>query len=185
MNLLKVVPETIMNNDFLVRNQYILTLLKNLNDKEVFVNFNDPCNVVQDLNIELQQSAFLQVITETVFDYPHNNYGEKTWKTIISRRPFVIVSVPGSLNDLKNFGFQTFDQWWDESYDSIEDPIDRLLAITDIISAIAKKTKKELVEMLHEIEPVLKHNYNHYYTEFRSHWINQIHKQCQLNLLPR
>jgi hypothetical protein len=184
MNLLTVIPKTIVNDQFLVRNLGVLELLKNVKQDETFCNFNDLFEV-QDANIDLQQTAFLQVVTETVFDYPHRWLSEKTWKTIISLRPFILVSVPGALNDLKNFGFQTFDQWWDESYDSIEDPVDRLLAITDIIETITEKPKKELVGMLHEIEPILKHNYNHYYTEFRSYWINQIHTQCQRNLLPR
>lgn len=184
MNLIKTVKPTIINDDFLVKNQYILQILKKINENETFANFDDPYDVQQS-NIKLQQTAFLQVITETVFDYPHNNYGEKTWKTIISYRPFIIVGVPGSMDNLKKFGFKTFGQWWNESYDNISDPIDRLLAITDIISEIATKSKKELVEMLHDMHPILKHNYDHYYTEFRSHWIDHIHQQCQKNLLPR
>lgn len=184
MNLLTTVPETIFNNKLLIKNQYVLKLLKNLKPDETFCNFDDPYNV-QHANIELQQTAFLQVITETVFDYPHNNYAEKTWKTIISLRPFVLASVPGALNDLRSFGFKTFDRWWDESYDDVDDPTERLLAITDIISYIARKPKKELRKILHEMEPVLIHNYNHYFTEFRTYWIDQIHQQCQKNLLPR
>jgi hypothetical protein len=184
MNLINVIPETIINDKILINNQYILELLKNLDSNERFSNFVDPYKV-RDANLELQQTAFLQVITETVFDYPHNNYGEKTWKGIISFRPFVLVSVPNSLENLRNFGFKTFDHWWDESYDIIQDPVDRLLAITDIISYVAEKPKKDLIKMLYEMEPILKYNYNHYYTDFRNQWIDKIHSQCQSNLLSR
>lgn len=50
-----------------------------------------------------------------------SQFTEKIAKPILCRRPFVVLSNPGYLRRLKTFGFQTFDNVIDESYDEIED----------------------------------------------------------------
>lgn len=184
MNLLKVDPATLVNDSFLVRDPMVLELLKHLDPSEVFVNFEDTYQVFQ-ANTDLEQTAFLQVITETVFEYPHNSFSEKTWKPVVSMRPFIIAGVPGSIQNLQELGFKTFDRWWNEEYDNINDSVQRLIAITNIVEEIANKSIGELQKILVDMQPVLEHNRNHYYSEFRDQWIKQIHKKCQQNLLPR
>lgn len=44
---------------------------------------------------------------------------EKTYKPIAYYHPFMTISVPGTLAFLKNAGFETFDNLFDESYDNI------------------------------------------------------------------
>lgn len=184
MNLIKVEPDTIINDNLIIKNQYILKLLEKIPQNETFINFEDHYRA-NSIDNEFYQSCFLHVVTETIFDYPHNSYSEKTWKPIAIMRPFVIVSVPGSLKTLHEFGFKTFNKWWDESYDNINDPMDRMLAISDLLESITKKSTQELTKMLHEMEPILVHNYKHYHSDFRQEWIDNIHQQCKQNLLPR
>lgn len=184
MNLITVEPSTIINDSFLVRDPFVLSLLESVKPDEVFVNFTNE-DYVFDASPDLQQSAFLHVVTESVFEYPHNNFSEKTWKPILSLRPFVIVGVPGSIKNLHNLGFKTFNHWWDESYDTIEDSVQRLKAIVDIVESIANNSVEENCKLLLDMKSVLEYNRSHYYGEFRNHWINQIHKKCQQNLLPR
>ena len=185
MNLLKVVPDTVINDNFSVHDEKILDLLEKIYPNEVFTNLVEDNDDIFDTQTAIQQSAFLQVVTETIFEYPHNSYSEKTWRPIVNLRPFVIVGVPGSLDNLKDLGFKTFNKWWNESYDNLVDSIDRLLAIVDIIEYIANKPTHKLQKFLIDMHPVLMHNRNHYYNEFRANGIDQIHKKCQQNLLPR
>jgi len=184
MNLIKVLPDSVINDSFLVRNSHVLTLLQKLDSDEVYNNFNDD-NYVFDANHKLHQSAFLQVVTETVFEYPHNSYSEKTWKPIVNLRPFVLAGVPGSLKDLQDFGFKTFNNWWDESYDNVINSDERLIAIADLVQHITSKPIEELQKLLIDMGPILEHNRNHYYGEFKQYWTDQIHTQCQQNLLTR
>lgn len=185
MNLLTTNPETRINDNFVVENQQILSLLSRTDSNEVFSNFRDDEDNVYAAGTNLHQSAFLQVVTETVFDYPHNCYSEKTWKPIVNLRPFVIAGVPGSLSDLHNHGFETFSTWWDESYDTIDDSAERLLAIVDIVEYVASKSIVQLQKILVDMQPILEYNRHHYYSKFKSYYISQLHANCQQNLLPR
>lgn len=81
---------------------------------------------------------------------------EKTFKPISAGHPFIIHGNPGTLSCLKDNGFKTFDKLFDERYDNIEDPFERLVAIVDEIENF-DATKLELIE--NEVQ----HNYNLFY----------------------
>ena len=51
---------------------------------------------------------------------------EKTWKAIAFRHPFMLMSSPGSLKRIKEMGFETFGNLFDESYDQSQDLENRL-----------------------------------------------------------
>jgi hypothetical protein len=71
----------------------------------------------------------------------------------------VLLGCAHNLEYLKSYGFQTFDQWWDESYDHIEDPVMRIQAVTEVVEYISSLTLGQLTAMLHEMAPVLEHNF--------------------------
>jgi hypothetical protein len=64
---------------------------------------------------------------------------------------------------LRSYGFKTFGAWWDESYDTIEDPQERMQAIADIVNSIGAKSVDELERMRMEMAGVLEHNFRHFY----------------------
>jgi hypothetical protein len=115
----------------------------------------------------LWQQSFLHIVNETVFYEPKLHLTEKIFKPIISSRPFLLVSAPGNLQYLKNYGFQTFDRWWDESYDRIQDPSARLDAISQQLTDVCRKPRAQLLEMFKDMRSVLEHNKKHFFGEFR------------------
>lgn len=185
MNIITVIPNTICRDQFLIRDQQMLDILKNVGPDEVFCNFINDSTDVQSRDSILHQSSFLHVVTETVFDYPHNSFGEKTWKPIVNLRPFIIVGPPHSLRDLQSLGFKTFSNWWDESYDQILDPLSRMRSIIDVLKKICGHRLEDLLKIYDEMEPILKFNYDHYYGPFIDESLNEFDKKCQENLLPR
>jgi len=54
---------------------------------------------------------------------------EKTFKALAFYHPFLIWGELGSLQHLKNLGFETFNNLFDESYDAISNSVDRLKAM--------------------------------------------------------
>ena len=70
------------------------------------------------------QTAY-SVITESVAQNQFSFCTEKIVKPIIARRLFVIFAGKGYLANLKKLGFQTFDSIIDESYDNIDNDIER------------------------------------------------------------
>jgi hypothetical protein len=110
------------------------------------------------------QESFVYVVTETCYWERKCHLTEKTFKPIVSRMPFILVGPAHNLAYLRSYGFQTFDRWIDESYDTIEDPIERMQAIGQVLENISNRSISDLEELLKEMQTVLDHNYNLFYS---------------------
>ena len=104
--------------------------------------------------------SFIFVVTETCYWQQKTHLTEKIFKPIVLRMPFILVGCAHNLAYLRSYGFKTFSDFWDESYDSIEDPILRLKAVTEILRDIATTSLDQQQAMLKDMQPVLEHNYN-------------------------
>jgi len=104
-------------------------------------------------------TSFLHIVNETVWqDKIH--FTEKVFKPIVMHQPFVVLQAPGSLEYLRSYGFKTFGDWWDESYDTIQDPEERMIAIAEIVDWIPDQ---DLYKLRNEMSGVLEHNFRHFY----------------------
>jgi hypothetical protein len=99
------------------------------------------------------------VITEARFAYPMGQFSEKTLNAIKSFRPFILVAPPRTLEYMQSYGIQTFDEFWDESYDQEENHESRLIKIFRIIDYIDSFSIDELKELYIKMLPILEHNY--------------------------
>ena len=115
--------------------------------------------------VEQTQESFVYVVTETCFWENKCYLTEKIFKPIVSKMPFILVGCAFNLEYLKSYGFRTFDHWFDESYDKIVDPLLRLDAITKLLKSICSYSNEELENMLAEMQAVLDHNYNLFYSK--------------------
>jgi hypothetical protein len=107
---------------------------------------------------ELMES-FVFIVTETCYWQDKTHLTEKIFKPIVLRMPFILVGCVNNLAYLRDYGFKTFNEYWDESYDTIADPILRLQAITKIIKSLSELSSDQLQYMLNEMSPILEHNY--------------------------
>jgi hypothetical protein len=124
--------------------------------------------------------ALVNIVSETVFNYPYPYLTEKTFKCFWHRSPFVIAGASGSLSYLKSIGFKTFDNWFDESYDSIKDPDQRLIAILNTLDTISKWSLEQCQVMYNEMQPVITHNLTHYQNYFCKNLLTHTKKELQL-----
>lgn len=113
-------------------------------------------------------TSFLHVVMESLFDCTKQYFTEKIFKPIVLQQPFVLIGPAHNLKYLRSYGFKTFDQWWDESYDDIEDSQERLHACAKIVNTIAAMDTADLYYMREQMSSVLEHNRNHFYTNFSS-----------------
>ena len=100
-----------------------------------------------------------QVVTESRFGQPTGNISEKVLQSIQFKTPFLLFAPAFSLQYMHELGYQTFGQWWDESYDTMECHIERFDAIVDIINWIAGQKLDDLHNLYRQMWPVLQHNY--------------------------
>lgn len=90
-------------------------------------------------------SSDVAIVSETRYHNPTANFSEKTLEVINYRRPFVVVAPCGTLEYLQQLGFKTFSNCWDESYDTIRDPVERLCALEQTIDDIANQDSNTIV----------------------------------------
>lgn len=123
---------------------------------------------------ELWKSGLWHLVTETVFYYNKLHLTEKIFKPIVAQRPFMLAAAPGNLRYLKSYGFKTFDRWIDESYDDIQDNDLRLQAIVNQTKKLCSMSNSDLQQMHQDMQPVLRFNFNHLWTDFKEQIVNEL-----------
>lgn len=110
---------------------------------------------------ELMES-FVFLVTETCFFESKTHLTEKIFKPIALKMPFLLLGCAHNLEYLRRHGFITFGDYWDESYDEIEDPVERLRAVVKILQDICSMSPQEQQDMLVSMWPILEHNYQRF-----------------------
>lgn len=158
-----------------VEDQSIMELLRGLPDDaaDVFQSAGLPWDFAGESghpmhSYELTQitestSSLAYVITETVFDGQRQHLTEKTFKPVALQMPFVMVSCAGSLGYLRNYGFQTFGDVWNESYDDIQDDDLRLQRVADLLLSFDAMTPVQRQDLYRQCLPIVQHNFQHFY----------------------
>ena len=108
----------------------------------------------------LFENVFVNLVNETHQPDDRVFITEKTYRAINYCRPFIINGDKGSLTYLKEMGFKTFDQFWDESYDDEESDHVRITKITEVVRDICHRSNKELLTQYNDMLPILRHNYS-------------------------
>jgi len=106
------------------------------------------------------KNTLVSLVTETNYNVTECTLTEKSFKPMFNKHPFLIVGVPGSMQGLRDLGFQTFSEFWSEEYDDIESPSDRFLAIEKVLLQIASWSPEEILDFKRKVKPVLEHNFH-------------------------
>jgi hypothetical protein len=100
------------------------------------------------------KSTEIEIVLETLFDDARLHLTEKSLRPMACRQPFILAATAGSLSYLRSYGFQTFHSVWDETYDSIQDPAQRLEAVVELCQEIAgwdSSTRQRKITMARQI----------------------------------
>ena len=120
------------------------------------------------------------IVAETGFDNRYSFFTEKTAKPMMARRLFVVFSGYKFLQNLRNLGFQTFDNVIDESYDLIYNNQDRWSAAFDQVQRLCEMDQQEVFE---KIAPAVAHNYRLLVnTDWTQHMLDQVQQKLNQQL---
>lgn len=108
---------------------------------------------------DFYKNIALDIVCETVFNYPYPYITEKTLRPIACKRIFIIVGAANTLQTLKDYGFKTWSDILDESYDTILDPELRFLSIIDSIDQFCKIPLEEIKCLLSDRQDRLNYNF--------------------------
>lgn len=112
------------------------------------------------------QKSLIYTVTETVGDYPYPFLTEKTFKGILCKRPLLIAGAKNSLAMLRDLGFKTWNDFWDEDYDNKEYFYQRASSIISILKEYSTYDTNTLRSICIDMENVLEYNFEHYKNNF-------------------
>ena len=84
---------------------------------------------------------------------------EKTYKVIAAKHPFIVAQRPRILEALRGEGYKTFHPYIDESYDLIEDDVERLYAIKNEVLRLSTYSDEQWLEFQRNVKPIVDHNF--------------------------
>jgi hypothetical protein len=114
-------------------------------------------------NFDESADSLVYVPTETVYFGNRSHITEKTFKAIALEMPFVLMAPAGSLEYMRSYGFQTFDNILDESYDEETDDLLRAEKVVKLLKDLDNLSVKERQQIHQACLPAVEHNYNHFY----------------------
>jgi hypothetical protein len=111
------------------------------------------------------QKCAIEVVLETLFDDQRWHLTEKILRPIACGKPFLLVSTPGSLKYLKSYGFKTFGDIIDESYDDISDPLERLQAVVLCMKELSLQHIDTKQRVWRQINDISQYNRQRFFSE--------------------
>jgi hypothetical protein len=125
--------------------------------------------------------TYFSVVAETDHDNTLSFFSEKTAKPLIARRLFVAFTGYKFLHNLRQYGFQTFSDVIDESYDLEINDEKRYTMAFEQVRYLCSTDPDIIVE---KIKPVLEHNHRLImetdWTRYGANQIQDIIKLAQL-----
>ena len=135
-------------------------------------------NYSADFDIEDYEATDIEVVLETLFDDGRLHLTEKSLRPIACAQPFILAGTHSSLEYLRSYGFKTFGDVWDESYDLVEDPAERLIQIAELMKQIScwgpTREKK-----LAEAQAIADYNRQYFFSQ---KFFNLVNNELETNL---
>lgn len=118
------------------------------------------------------QTAY-SIVAETNYSNNYSFYTEKIVKPILAERLFVVFSGQHYLANLRRLGFKTFDGIIDESYDSVENSIDRFNCALSQVEYLLDQPQSSI---LSKIQPITEYNKN---LILNRDWLGETHNNIK------
>jgi len=133
-------------------------------------NTHDSCASADYNNQDYAQTG-MEIVLETLFDDSRLHLTEKALRPIACGKPFMLVATAGSLKYLRSYGFETFSDLIDESYDLETDPVARLAAVIQEMSRIAAMSWADKVILWNRLHLIADRNQRRF---FSAEWQDSI-----------
>jgi len=132
--------------------------IKNYNLHQHFAPSQATGSSSADYHAPDYQNTNIEIVLETLFDDSRLQLTEKILRPIACGQPFLLMATHGSLEYLRRYGFGTFGDYIDESYDLILNPAQRLHAIVAEMRRIANLPAKEKTQLFMNMQRIADQN---------------------------
>ena len=101
-------------------------------------------------------NSYCSIVTETSFENNEEHLSEKSFKPFINLHLGIFLAPYKHLERLRSYGFKTFGELWDESYDDIVSPKERFNKVCELVNQLNESGK--LRDLYNQSKDILEHN---------------------------
>jgi len=175
----EIIKTATMRHGSKAMEKYVLNKIDMLTDPS-YIDTESPNGAMSTfIDIENCQRAFVHVVSETAFYNGKLHLTEKIFKPIVAKQPFLLLGAKGNLEYFKRYGFKTFSDFWDESYDDIASDCDRVDAVYKVLEQLSKLSYQEQCAMREQMQDILEYNWNHFFYDFKSIVVDELTENMQ------
>ena len=138
-----------------------------------------PSHYSANFDVDDYNATDIEVVLETLFDDNRIHLTEKSLRPIALAQPFILATTAGSLEYLRSYGFKTFSSVWDESYDLVEDPAERLIQIAELMKYISTWLPHQRERNMAQAQAIADYNRERFFSQ---EFFNQIIAELTANL---
>ena len=103
---------------------------------------------------------------------------------MVMRQPFIVFAAPGTLRYLRDYGFRTFNDIWDESYDEEIDHSARQEKILRLIKNLSRLPVNEFKKILDKCQSVIDYNQQYFFSQqFEDRLLGELHQNIRNSIL--
>jgi hypothetical protein len=107
----------------------------------------------------MYNSSAFSLVTETWAEGGKLFISEATFMSILYGVPFLVIGNSGILHKLREFGFKTYSDIIDESYDLIEDDVERWEAVITEVHRLSQLSSDEYIQLYRSVKEISHYNY--------------------------
>lgn len=111
-------------------------------------------------DLDMIEDSYFSISTESNNDSDHGRFSYFSEKVLLGwiTQPTIIVGTPFTIEHLKNLGFESFGELFDESYDTIISNDERLIKTYSEIERVCKMPENELRAIYNDLLFKVRHN---------------------------
>jgi hypothetical protein len=121
----------------------------------------------------------IEIVLETLFDDDRLHLTEKSLRPIACGQPFILAATVGSLEYLKSYGFKTYSNIWPETYDHIQDPVERMKELVAVLKQISDWDAETRLVKLQQAQEIADFNRQHF---FSNNFLKLIFAELETNM---
>jgi hypothetical protein len=169
------ISDYVADQDFLYRKFFIST------DSSIFFNtvnsfghvrYNHKQNIY-NLENKLTQS-FLHLVSETLATSYYPFVTEKFLYSVVTRGLFLSYAQPGwHAHVEKYYGFKRYTKLFDYGFDSIQNPVERLVKLMEMISKFNLLSPDDWKDLYQIEQETIEYNYHHYFSNQYLNWLKK------------
>ena len=125
----------------------------------------DHANNIYNLETKITES-FVHIVSETMSTSYYPFVTEKFLYSIVTRGLFVANAQPNWHSHVeKYYGFKKYDKIFDYSFDSIQNPIERIIKMMEMVLKFSKLSIHDWDDLYLMEQDTIEYNYDHYFSK--------------------